>query len=85
MSRPSDFIPEADASDVNPTMTEVQEYSSGLDANPITKEKAQDLFIAYVESTCCWGSGPAKSMKIDDLEIKASILAVQRTFIECRE
>ena len=70
--------------EVNPSDKEIKNYSAALDATGVTKDEAKEYFLAWIAQTWCWGSGAAKRMEIEDLEIKASISAVLKTFVEYR-
>lgn len=45
---------------------------------------ARDALLRYVNSTCCWGTGPAKEANIET-EVWSSIACTLETFIEYRE
>jgi hypothetical protein len=44
---------------------------------------ARDALVAYINSTCCWGSDPAKKAEIET-ELWSSVVCQLETFIEYR-
>lgn len=52
-------------------------------AKPVSEDIAREALIRYIDTTCCWGSGPAKEANIQT-EAWSSIACIVESFVEHR-